>query len=392
MKSVYQAYATTIQDSSLNNGIITQANAVLAALLSDTIVDIDFHVDDAKRTGGTELSVLITADSDGATITNPYKITVLKAASSAALLTAIQAWMTANPTYFLAKVLSRYSPDSSRTGQYYALIVYNESATDGPKNFPKALPEDSRSLEILTPSTSRFYAGGFYDAPAADANLSEASASQTYGTANHPYNAAAFAVAGGAGTVDAGVVGLRVTGTSVDDEGTATAGDTEVLSADITALAADQYLETAKKWVGQVTFELYVVSGAPTTYSLDFNYGFARYESFDGDDFILDAFDLCGQAGAAEATFDVTVFLHSSAGWTYDAAAFVPGGSTIAVLSTDYGTAQALDNGKPYGYKRKALAQMIQGSNQQGIVVGIDTPSSAAALGNAGIQVSARRL
>ena len=124
-----------------------------------------------------------------------------------------------------------------------------------------------------------YYLAGYIDAPTTDANLDQGSLTQAYGTANVSYAAHTFIVAGGAGTVDTGVVGLKCTGTRIEDDGTRTASYVDVMSADITTLSTDDYVEGVK-FIGAVTFELYVVSGTPTAYSLDFNYGLVKYEDF----------------------------------------------------------------------------------------------------------------
>jgi hypothetical protein len=140
----------------------------------------------------------------------------------------------------------------------------------GPDGLPKF---KSYAFTQRSIASGDYWAAGYYDAPAADVTLNQASTTQTYGTANTAYGAHAFIVAGGAGTVDTGQVGLRVTGTSITDAAVRTTSDTEVLTTDITTLSLHEYIETEKKWIGTVTFELYTVSGTPTTYSVDVNYG-----------------------------------------------------------------------------------------------------------------------
>lgn len=219
------------------------------------------------------------------------------------------------------------------------------------------------------------YAAGYYYAPATDANLTQASTTVTYGTANTAYAAHAFAVAGGAGSVDTGVVGLRVTGTSINDSGTRTTSDSQTLSADITALSANDYVETTKKWLGTVTFELYVVSGSPTTYSLDFNYGFCKYEDFGNHDFQVTDFECVGYAGGNETNLTIQLLKHVTTGWTYSAAAFSPVNSAnvICSLVTDHSTDDQVQNGQHFAYKRANLDTNIDGGNEEGVLVFITT-------------------
>jgi len=186
--------------------------------------------------------------------------------------------------------------------------------------------------------------GGFYKAPAAHKAFNQGALTQTYGTANTAYGAHAFIVCGGAGTVNTGVVGIRVTGSSITDAGVYTASDTETLSADITGLALNQYVETSKKWVGTVTFTLYTVSGSPTTYSLNANYGYAKYEDIGNRDLTVVGVQIVGRCGATDTAADMSIIPHISTGWVYSAAAFVPGSTPLATFRTDNPTKNTLTN------------------------------------------------
>jgi len=244
-------------------------------------------------------------------------------------------------------------------------------------SFSPDLQSDSITAKSYTMSTQgigtgKFYSAGFYDAPVADANLNQGSLTQTYGAATGSPAAHAFIVAGGAGSVDTGVVGLRVTGTRIQDDGTRTTSYSEVLSADITTLSLNEYLEGAK-FLGTMTFELYVVSGAPTAYSLDFNYGFCKYEDFGNQDFTLRGLECVWYAGANDSSFDIELFHHSSSGWTYHASAFAVGGTLIAKLSTIHSTEHELIANKLGAFKRTSLSNTINGSASEGLVLQITT-------------------
>lgn len=218
-----------------------------------------------------------------------------------------------------------------------------------------------------------YYVGGYYKAPIADANLTQASTTRTYGTANIAYGAHAFIVCGAAGSVDAGVVGIRVTGTSITDAGVRTTSDSETLSADITGVSTDQYLETAKKWIGQVTFELYTVSGSPTAYSLDFNYGLAKYEDFANNNFDVHKIEMVGRAGANDSAFNVELLHHKATGWTYSAAAFTPGSTAITSLQSVYNTEYQLANGEDFAFKVTGIDQEVAGAGSEGTMFRITT-------------------
>lgn len=225
------------------------------------------------------------------------------------------------------------------------------------------------------------YVGGYYFAPAADANLSQASPTVTLGSANISYAAHAFIVASGAGAAagGAGAVEIEVSGTSITDAGVRTAGDTEVIAADITALSANQFLETNKKWLGQVTFTLQNATGSTqTTFSVDFNYGLNKYEDFGNRDFTLTDFECVGLAGANDTGFNIRLLKQGSSGWTYSAAAFVPGGTVLLNMNTVHGTEQNLSNGQEFAFKRAGLSTFINGNDSEGLVVEITTGAANA--------------
>jgi hypothetical protein len=219
-----------------------------------------------------------------------------------------------------------------------------------------------------------FYRGGFYDVSTTDANLTQASTTQTYGTASVAYSAHPFIVAGGAGTVDAGVVGLRVTGTSIDDNGTRTPSDADTILTDITSVALNEYYE-AKKYLGTVTYELIIISGSPTTYSFDFNYGYAKYEDAGNRDFYVAGIEIVGLAGSNDTGFDIELLFHKSTGWTYASTGFVPGDGAVARWSTDMAPEDNLGNGIDFAWKRANLNQFINGDDSEGVLFRITTGS-----------------
>lgn len=241
-----------------------------------------------------------------------------------------------------------------------------------------------KSFGFRTPvgSFGTYYIAGYYDAPTADANLNQAGATQAYGDANHAHAAHAFIVAGGAGTVAAGAgnqVGIKVTGTSITDNGTRTATDEEVITDDITSLAVDRYYETAKKWIGAISFELYIVGGAPATYSLDFNYGLCKYEDLNNTNFQIRGLECVGRAGNNDTGFNITLMYHKATGWTYSAAAFSTGSSdTICDMNTDYVTEKNLGSGQYFAYKRSNLATRINGADSEGIIIKVTTSANNA--------------
>ena len=229
----------------------------------------------------------------------------------------------------------------------------------------------SYSFKSRTTSNGVNYLAGFYEAPTADTTLSNASLTQTLGTALNPYAAHVFAVTGAAGTTDGSDMIITVSGTSITDAGVRTGTDSEVLIADCTAAATDQYFETTKKWVGIVT--LTITSTAGSTFTIDLNYGLAKYEDFGNLDFTMTDFEAVGQAQATDTGFDISLLKHSSTGWTYSAAAFAPGSTPIAAMTTVHGTESDLTANKYFAFKRTGLTTAITGTAAEGVIVRVTT-------------------
>lgn len=222
-----------------------------------------------------------------------------------------------------------------------------------------------------------FYAAGFYRASATDVALTQASTTVSFGTADVAYGAHAFIVAAGPGATDAGTVSIIVSGTSITDGGVRTAGDSETIVADVTSLALDDYAETPKKWIGSVVFTLTPAGGA-AVFSATVNYGIAKYEDFGNRIFHLTGLDIVGRAGGNDSGFNIRLFHHSAADWTYSAAGFVPGGTVLADMNVDYVTETELRNTQPFSYKRADLSTTVEGALEEGLVVEITTTTSRA--------------
>ena len=218
-------------------------------------------------------------------------------------------------------------------------------------------------------SSGTNFIAGFYDLTAADLNLTDVAATGTTGSANVAYGAHAILVASGVGTASGGTTGtadITVSGTSVTDAGVRTAGDSEVIIADVTdaaTMAVDTYHETVKKWIGQVTYTI-ATTGDRTTFTADFNVGLVKYDHFWNRNVTITHFEIVGLAGANDTSFNVLLCVHSSNGWSYSAAAFTfPTGNVIVDMNTDYSTEQNLANGDDFGYERDGLSTFIAGSN-----------------------------
>lgn len=228
----------------------------------------------------------------------------------------------------------------------------------------------TKSYPLFTTSVDTYYSAGYYEAPAADANLDQGSTTQTYGQTDIAYAAHAFIVAGGAGVSATGVCGLRVTGTSITDAKVLTTSDADTISFDITTLSLNDFVES-KKFVGQITYELIHISGAAlTTYSLDFNYGWDKYEDYGNQNFTLVGSESIGVGGATDTGFEHIIYHHSDQGWTYSTAAFEPGGTELFSYNSVYGAAyDNVRSGEPIVLKVVPINVVIDGVGSEGIVI-----------------------
>lgn len=216
-----------------------------------------------------------------------------------------------------------------------------------------------------------YYSAGYYKSESSHATLNQVT-NIFYGSEFGSYAAHAFVVVEKAGSTDAGVVGLKVSGIRIEDDGTRTPGFSELIITDITKTSSDDYYESVK-FVGQVSYDLVIVSGSPTTYDLNFNYGFAKYEDFGNNNFTLVGVESVGLAGATDDKFDIIVYHHSNNGWTYSAASFVPGGNVITSLKSTHEINNETISGEPFAFKRTGLSTIVDGADSEGIVIKIVT-------------------
>lgn len=221
-------------------------------------------------------------------------------------------------------------------------------------------------------ASGTWYVGGFYNFASTDANLTQAVPSQTYGTANSAHSSHAAIVCGGAGTATGGVVGLRVTGASITDDGILTLSDADTLLTDITAVSVNEYYESIK-FVGILTYELITISGTPTSYAFDFNYGNAKYDDIGDRDYYVEGIECVGLASATDADFNIELLQHHTTGWTYAATGFAPGDGNIVSMYDDLNPYDNVVNGSEFTYKRTGLSTFIKGSESEGVLFRITT-------------------
>jgi len=219
-----------------------------------------------------------------------------------------------------------------------------------------------------------YHKAGYYDFADTSLTLNQGNLTDVYGVAGRGRDAHAGICASGAGTVDTGQVGLRVTGVRDYEDGTPQAsGQIGIITEDITTLTADTYFETSEKFSGEITYELYVVSGTPTACSLTFNYGFAKYDDMQDRDYTITGFECVWQGNSDNNTLDISLLKHTSSGWTYSATGFIAGNSDICKKSVDMALAGNTNNNMDGAYKRLNLGAFISGSGGEGHIIEIIT-------------------
>ncbi len=208
-----------------------------------------------------------------------------------------------------------------------------------------------------------FYFGGFYlfhsvaFIPAAGTNV---------GSANSSYAAHALVVLGAASTD----MVVRITGTSITDDGVRTATDT--VDIDTSGGAVDAYYETKKKWIGQISYTL--LSGTGVT----INAGFAKYWDNNNHDWIIAGLEATWLGGANDAGADIELLHHRTAGWTYGAGGSPTTPAPIAGMNADHVTEMQIVNNEPGAWKRQNLQEAILGSTDEGIIWRITTTANKA--------------
>ena len=242
---------------------------------------------------------------------------------------------------------------------------------------------DRSEISFASPSgagaATRYSGGGYYDWNVNQADLNQGALTVTHGSANVSYAAHLGVVGEGNGVKASGDLVLTVTGPSIDDEGNENGADSEVVVSDATTagFGASAYFETTKKWLSTATITLSSSGGG--NFNCSFNYGWSKYEDFANQDFTVTGLQIVGEAGDNETNFEMILFHHESTGWTYNnAGAFVPGGTTLAVFTTDHSNGNNLANGEPFAWKRVDLNTDVSGNNGEGVVFRIDTSAAKA--------------
>ena len=237
-------------------------------------------------------------------------------------------------------------------------------------------PREFDTLPLVDSAASGSnYLGGFYDLTAAKATLTiGGTVTQTFGTALNAKAARALCVVSGPSL---GATILTVTGITTDDNGVYNAADSEVLIPDCSAVAANAFFQTSKKWLGQIT---YTLSGGGAGNALSFNYGLIRVKSNNNTNFTLRGLIMFALGGATDTGLNLELIHHKSTGWTYSVAAFTyPTANRIIMLSTDYGANTRIASGIYINWRRSNLTTAIAGATGgEGYLVRITTTTNNA--------------
>jgi hypothetical protein len=255
-------------------------------------------------------------------------------------------------------------PRSGLSGEIFDLRRDIEVAFSRVQLDAIAAGQTLKSWGFQTNAAAAEYAGGFYDFASTDDDFSP---SVNFGTANKSV-AAHFMIVTGAVTVDE--VTIRVTGTSINDDGVRTPSDSQDIIIP-SGTPVDSFFETPKKWNGQVTVE--TISGTPVTC----NYGYNKYWDFNNQNYTIMGLEALWSSDSSDSSSDIELLHQKSTGWTFNSGAEPTPPTPIAARSTDHGA----DNEHQVGqgaWKRANLTQVINGADSEGILFRVTS-------GNAGI-------
>lgn len=107
---------------------VTAVNALLAALTNPTIRGFSVNVDERQRRNQRVYSAVISYDTAGAALATPFLLSAIEASAPAALKTALDAFIAANPTSFVSHTEYLFLYTGSRDPRYIALTLYNATA------------------------------------------------------------------------------------------------------------------------------------------------------------------------------------------------------------------------------------------------------------------------
>ena len=239
----------------------------------------------------------------------------------------------------------------------YILFSYDDVDNEW-EEITRSAPSTEKAWHFLSQvaGSGTNYFGGFYEFNSGDDDFT---VTQTLGVANASYAAHAFLVLG-ANTVD--TLTIRISGTSIDDEGNRVGSDTEDLVFTHPAVVGD-YVEGPKKWIGQISID-HIAGTAKTC-----NWGFAKYWDNQNSAYILVGLEATWRGGATDADPDLQVIHHKPTGWTYNVGSTPTPPATVASMKTDHTPEYIVQNNVPGAWKRTDLNEAIDGGNGEGTIL-----------------------
>jgi hypothetical protein len=161
---------------------------------------------------------------------------------------------------------------------------------------------------------------------------------------------------------------VRFTGTSVDEAGNRVTGDTQDI--DTSGGATNDYFETSKKWVGQVSVSLLSGTGVVV------NHGLCKYWDNQNSDFRVTGIEVTGRAGANDAGPNFGVIRHRTVGWTYGGGSGAIHPPYVADMQTDFVNEYQFVNGEHFAWKRVGLSEEVNGSGSEGLICEVTTAAN----------------
>jgi hypothetical protein len=236
-----------------------------------------------------------------------------------------------------------------------ATITDNTNAQVLGTEVNSGISEGTKTTAFRSPGAGgTFYYQGFYNFATSDAAFA---ASIAFGTATRSYAAHFFMVMGDSAASD---VAFTVSGTSIQDDQTRSAGDTEILSL---SGASNGYFETSKKWLGQITIE-----SAGAASAIPVNYGFAKYWDNNNSDFTVIGTEAVWLGGANDTGADLQLLHHQASGWTYSAGSPPTEPAAITGMVSTHVTEVNIGNNEQGAWKVCGLNVSIAGGGSEGIL------------------------
>lgn len=130
------AQADTIQDTPVQSGLITLLNALLAPLLSDSILGVAFKARNQQSTCLFFHAAMTYMPGSSTTMANPYMVQMFTGRTITEVTANAQTFFTAHPGYFFSPLyVQQFGNIVRRNMPWIGLVVYNIVYSDGLANW-----------------------------------------------------------------------------------------------------------------------------------------------------------------------------------------------------------------------------------------------------------------